>query len=113
MHAMQSTLRHRNHTTEKAITFFPKEHSDAHVTVTMKALKMLYQEIFSVKIRGLLAIPVFGNIKILDGNSSRYVVFTFDGDNITIDNNRTAPMTLSTEYVLGVAKWIVEDVETD
>ena len=113
MHAMYSTLKHRNHTTEKAITFFPKERSNDHVTVSVKALETLYHEAFNQQLANIIAIPVFGSIKILDGNSSRYVVFTFDEDNVTIDNNRTPPMTLSTRYVFGIAKGLVETCEKD
>ena len=91
MQAMYSTLRHRNGTTEKAISFYNK--GEQHVTVTIAALEKLIDAMDFWDEHGLMWDE---SIQLRDGLTDRTVRFFLGDRFITVDDNRHVPMQFQT-----------------
>ena len=91
MQAMFSTLRHRNGTTEDAISFYNK--SAQHVTVTIAALEKLIDTLDFWDDRDIMWPE---SIQLRDGSTDRTVRFFLGDSFITVDDNRHVPMQFQT-----------------
>lgn len=92
MRTQFTILKHSNRTTEHAVSFYPYE-TDAHVTISVYALKKFAKAIRFWDEGALHPLP-YQNIEFYDGNTYRTVKFRFIGDVIEVYNHRQGVLSL-------------------
>lgn len=87
MHVKHVFIMHRNGTRDKGICLYPRETSDAHVTMSYEVLHRLALAIRFWDCFGARPLP-YQTIEFCDGNTTRTVKFAFQEEVVIIDDHR-------------------------